>query len=316
MMYIHHRMPARSTSFFLLGAIWGSNFLFMHEAVHVVLPLQVAWLRVCFGALPIVGYALLRKTLRWSDLRHAPHFCAMALLATVVPYVSFVKGAQLLSSGSAGAISGAIPLMTAVFAIAFLEDEKLTATRAIGMVIGLAGVAAVADVRRLLDGSSGSAAVLGVLAMLLGSAGYAGAMVYARRFITPLRLSPLALAGYQTAAAAIVLTAIAPIRGVGALAGEPRALLALALGLGLVGTGISFILYYWIIERLGAIAASSVFYLPPVVALLLGSIVAGEPIGPWQWCGTALILGGVFLSRKDPKRETKANASRCSDPAR
>lgn len=292
-------------AFIALGIIWGSNFLFMRDAVQVIAPLQVAWLRVCFGALPILGFAVARGAVRRRDIRYAKHFAAMSILATVLPYVFFVKGAQLLHSGAAGAVSGVIPLMTAAFATVFLRDEKLTRARALGILSGLVGVAIVADVRRLYGTASDNAALLGTLAMLAGSAGYASALVYARRFITPLQLSPVALAAYQTVGAGVLLSIAAPARGVEALIEAPRALVALTLGLGLVGTGIGFILYYRIIERLGAIAASSVFYLPPVVALLLGALVAHEAIGPWQWFGTALILGGVFLSRQGAPREAK-----------
>jgi len=282
--------------FVALGLVWGTNFLFMKEAVQVVSPLQVAWLRASFGALPIVVFALSRRSLAKADLRHVHHFAAMSVLSTVVPYVGFVKGTQLLQSGAAGAISGVIPLMTALFAALFLPSDRLSARKALGLVLGVAGVACVADVTRLLEASSRDA-LHGTWLMLLGSAGYASGMVYARRFVTPLKLSPLALAGYQTAGAAALLTLITPLRGVEALGHAPRALAAVALGLGLVGTGIAFILYYRIIERLGAITASSVFYVPPVVALLVGALVGHEGLSASQCLGTAVILLGVFLAR-------------------
>ena len=308
-------------AFVALGLLWGINFLFMREAVHVVQPLQVAWLRVVFGAVPILLFALGRGSVRLADVRHARHFLVMSLLATVVPYVMFAKGTKLLQSGAAGAVSGVIPLMTAAFAILFLEDERLTARKAAGLLAGLVGVAMVARVHRLYGGSSHGAA-LGAVLMLAGSAGYAGAMVYARRYLAALKIGPLALAAYQTTSAAILLTALAPKSGVLALAGAPRALLALSIGLGLLGTGVAFILYYRLIERLGAITASSVFYLPPVVALVAGACLAGEEVSAIQSLGTVSILAGVFLTRsgagprpEGASREREAKRTQ-ADPVR
>ena len=72
----------------------------------------------------------------------------------------------------------------------------------------------------------------------------------------------------------------------------------LVVGLGLLGTGLAYIIYYYIVERMGAIAASSVTYIPPVVALLIGAIIVGEPIAPLDYLAAALILLGVVLLKK------------------
>lgn len=70
------------------------------------------------------------------------------------------------------------------------------------------------------------------------------------------------------------------------------------VGLGLLGTGATYIMYYYIVDKLGAIVASSVCYIPPVVALLIGVILIGEPIEMHDYLATALIFIGVFLLRK------------------
>jgi len=68
--------------------------------------------------------------------------------------------------------------------------------------------------------------------------------------------------------------------------------------LGLLGTGLAYIIYYYIVEKLGAIAASSVTYIPPVVALLIGSLLVGEPIEMVDYAATFLIFFGVFLLKQ------------------
>ena len=249
-----------------------------------------------FGALPILIFGLYRKSLKFADLKSAHHFMVMSVLSTVVPYLGFVKGTQYLKSGAAGAISGIIPLLTAVIAAAMLPTDKITAKRFLGLTFGFIGVAFVAHLIKILDYSSDDA-LYGTLFMLLGSAGYASGMVYARKFISPLGLNSVALATYQMAFACILLTIIVPTEGIGAILQDQNALLGLALGLGLMGTGIAFIMYYHIIERLGAVTASSVFYIPPVVALIVGAFIGKESISISQYFGGAIILLGVYLAR-------------------
>ena len=84
----------------------------------------------------------------------------------------------------------------------------------------------------------------------------------------------------------------------GALLSHPTALWAAALGLGALGTGFAYILYYRLIDRLGAVAASSVTYIPPLVALAIGTTVMHDHVSSWQAMGTLFILAGIYLSRR------------------
>lgn len=290
--------------YWILGVLWGTNFLFMKMAVQVISPTQVALMRVLFGLLPILLFALLRKALKREHLKHSKHFIAMGILAVVIPYLGFIKGTEYLASGSAGAISGAIPLMTALFASLFLPTDRLTPKKISGLILGFFGVALIAHIDRVLDYSARES-LFGASFMLLGSLGYAAAMIYARKFITPLNIGSLPLACYQTAAAAVMLSVAVPFEGAEKIFEHPKALSALILGLGLLGTGVAFVIYYRIIEKLGAITASSVFYIPPVVALAVGALIANEEIGMAQYVGALMILFGVFLTRNGGQNEGK-----------
>ena len=83
--------------------------------------------------------------------------------------------------------------------------------------------------------------------------------------------------------------------GIGAVFGNTRAALGLVVGLGLCGTGLSYIFYYLIVDRLGAVAASGVTYIPPVVALVIGTVLAGEPVRGLDVLAMAAILLGVGI---------------------
>jgi drug/metabolite transporter (DMT)-like permease len=290
-------MTTHYLAFAGLGIVWGTNFLFMKMAVSVLDPLQVVWLRVLFGSLPILTYALLRKSLKWSDLKNTHHFITMSLLANVLPYFFFVKGTQHLNSGVAGVISGTIPLMTVLFSILFLPSERVNQRKILGLILGFLGVTLIAY-RQNTASAAFSGEAKGAVFMLLGSVGYATAMVYARMFITPLKMGALQLAAYQTFFGSLILTVTTSTQGIAVLWDHPDIILALVLGLGFLGTGCAFVMYYSIIEHLGAVTASSVFYIPPLVALLVGGIFMKETISLIQTFGTFLLLGGIYFARE------------------
>lgn len=282
----------------LLGIIWGTNFLFMKMAVAVVPPLEVAWLRTIFGALPITALALGRGSLKRTDWRYAHHFAAMALLANVGPYVFFVIGTSHLPSGVAGVISGAIPFVTAAIVAVALPAERLTRAKALGLGIGFAGVLLVAPLGSGAASASGGSPLVGVAAILAGSVSYALALVYARRFMVPLGLGPVKLATYQMLFAAAMLAPLAAPGHWSELNANREAFAALVFGLGLAGTGIAFVIYYQLIQSLGALKAASVYYIPPVVALMIGWAFAGETITLVQAIGATLVMAGIFYANR------------------
>ncbi|CDY78528.1 Permease of the drug/metabolite transporter (DMT) superfamily [Caballeronia glathei] len=279
-------------AFALLGLIWGSNFLFMRWASVHISAAQIVFLRVLFGFLPILVVALATRSLRWRHLRHAHHFIVMSLLATAVYYYAFAEGAALLLSSVAGMLSGAIPLFSCVCALVLLRDERPTPRMMAGVAAGFAGVLMIA---RPWAGVAGGVSLPGVLYMVAGSLSVGCSFAYARRFLAKLDLSPLALSTWQIGFALVAIGAVTDFHGITNIASDARASAGLVLGLGLMGTGVAYMLYYFIVRRLGAMAASSVTYIPPVIALLIGVVFAGEPVRPTDLAAMACILGGVYL---------------------
>jgi drug/metabolite transporter (DMT)-like permease len=278
-------------AFALLGVIWGSNFVFVKWAAEYVSPSQIVLLRVVFGFLPIALFALARRALRWEHLRHGHHFAVMSLLATAVYYFAFAKGTVLLPSSIAGLLSGAIPLFTFVCAWLFTSEEHLTMTKAGGVGLGFLGVLLIARPWSSVGGING----FGVAYMIAGSMSVGCSFVYARRFISPLRLPAVALATYQIGLAMMFLLLVTKLNGIGALFTDTRAWTGLILGLGLCGTGLAYVIYYFIVEHLGAVAAAGVTYIPPVVALVIGVFLVGDTIRPIGYAAMILILSGVAV---------------------
>jgi drug/metabolite transporter (DMT)-like permease len=282
-------------AFCALGLIWGSNFIYMKLAARLISPLQIAFYRVLCGFIPVLIYALIRKELHWRQLKHSGHFIIMGLLASAVYYYGFAKGTSLLLSGVAGALSGAIPLFSFLLAVVFIAEEKATPVKIAGVLIGFVGVLLIG---RPSGAQLASSNLTGALYMICGSLSVGASFVYAKKFIIPLKLPAVALTTYQLGAGLLALALITDFSGSNQLFANPHAAAGLVIGLGLLGTGLAYILYYYIVAQLGAVSASAVTYIPPVIALLIGVLCAGEVIGWVDYCATLLIFIGVFLLKR------------------
>ena len=290
-------MKNRATAaFVVLGLIWGSNFIFMKWASETITAGQITLLRVVFGFLPVLAYAVARGALDRHHLRHAHHFFVMSLLATSVYYFAFAAGTSLLPSGIAGALSGAIPLFAFLSAAVLLRSEQVTRTRLLGILIGFGGVLLIARPWAATDAVDTS----GVLYMLLGSASVGLSFVYAKKFLSDLDIPPVALTTYQIGLALLTLLIVTDLEGITAVTEDPKAVLGLVIGLGILGTGVAYILYYFIVDHLGAVTASSATYIPPVVALAIGWLLVNEPLDILDAAAVALILTGVVVLRSRP----------------
>lgn len=270
----------------------------MKWAAEDISPSQIVLLRVVFGFLPIFLFALAKRALRWEHLRYTHHFVVMALLATAIYYFAFAKGTALLPSSVAGLLSGAIPLFAFICAWLFLREEQLNLLKAVGIALGFLGVLLIARPWS----SSGAIDISGVVYMLVGSMSVGCSFVYARKFITPLKLPAIALTTYQIGLAMILLLVVTNLNGIGVVFRDPRAWIGLVVGLGLCGTGLAYVIYYFIVEELGAVAAAGVTYIPPVVALVIGVLLAGDVIHPLGYLAMVLILSGVALLQYGSRR--------------
>ncbi len=194
----------------------------------------------------------------------------------------------------AGALVGATPLLTLGLAAAFIPQERLGAEAVIGLAVGFGGVLLVVAPWRDLD-----TGVLGSLACLGAAVSYAAGFVFVRKHLSPLGIPALSLAAAQTVAATVVQGPLTPLLGWEAPDLTARVIGAL-LALGLLGTGLAYILYFRLIADLGAARASSVNYVVPVVAVVLGVLVLGEPVTWHLVAGGVLVLASMAYARRHP----------------
>lgn len=278
-----------------LAVIWGVNFIFVKWAVEYLEPSQVVLVRLILGFAVVLIFALATRQLSRSQLRHWPHFLVMSCLAGALYYYLFTVGTDLLPSGIAGAISGGVPIFALIASLMFLGDEPVTKKKVISIMIGFAGILLLS---RPFESAAGDISLAGVGYMVAGSLSLGSSFAYARRFITPLKLGAGALTTYQLGFAIVIQALFTDLSGVSAITEDSRALWSLIVGLGILGTGGAYVGYYYVVDKLGAVKASAVTYISPVVALFVGAFFVHEPIIWVDYLATALILWAVVMLRE------------------
>ena len=291
---------------------WGSSFLWIKVGlVEGLAPLTLVAYRLWIGAVFLAVVARLTGARLPADRRVLAKVGSLGVLYIVLPF-SLITWAELwIDSAVASILNGLVPLFAIVVAGVVLRDEPITVNRLAGLLIGFGG--AVVLLSRNL-GPTPTAdpllVVLGELAVLVASACYAVSVVYVRHEFGGRNLvndprhgrrpiSPVELALPQVFVAAVVSTALAavlewPRPGTAVAPATPMAWLAVAW-LGLLGSGLAYLLYYRLLGAWGATRSTLVAYAMPIVGLLLGVLVLRETIDLQVLVGSALIIGGIAL---------------------
>ena len=284
----------------LLALCWGSSFLWIKLALRGFSPVQIVLGRIVLGALVLLvlvrarGYRLPRQPSLWGYLFGA------ALVSNVAPFLLFAIGEQRVDSGLAGVLNGTTPLWTFAIALAVRHERHAAPARVLGLVLGFGGVLLIFAPWQ--GGATGS--TLGALACLTAGASYGVSYVYMDRFLAGRDLAPIVLSASQLSAATLLMLFLVPAGGLGQPHLRMDAVVAVVL-LGVICTGATFVLNYRLIADEGATATSTVAYLLPVVAVILGALALGEPLTPHVVAGMVVVLVGVGLARHQSQRSQR-----------
>ncbi len=301
--------------FALLGLFWGSNFIYMKWAAELISPAQITLLRVFFGFLPLAFVAWRKGVIHQDQVRHLPHFLVMAVLATAFYYFAIAEGTARLLSGIAGVLGGSISLSTTIATLLFLRTERPNALMLAGVLVGFAGIVLIA---RPWEGAGSTVDITGVFWMLAATTILGLSYVYVRRFLSPYNLPPLALATWQTGLALLVLLAVTDRAGMSNILQNWHATAGVAIGLGVLGTGMAFLIYYYLLQELGAVVASGATYITPNVALLIGW-AAGEKVGVLEITAIIFVLASIAMlqiGRQRALNEAEQAAATTTKPSR
>lgn len=285
-----------------LAAIWGSGFLLIKISLRGFTPVQLTFARLALGALVLAVVVAVMRLRFPTERRLWGHLVVAALLANAIPYTLFGVAEQTVDSHLAGAINATTPLWTLLFALVVGRHAPIGAIQWLGVVLGFGGAVLI-----LSPWQASTATFTGLAACLGASASYGLSYVYMGRYLTGRGLPPLVLSASQLIAASGLLLLAAPFGGLTTPIWKPDAIAAL-LVLGVIGTGVAYVINYRIISDDGPVLASTVTYLLPVVAVFLGALVLDEPITIQLAAGVLIVLIGVALTRRKSREQTEASA--------
>ena len=278
-----------------LALLWGSSFLWIKLALQGFTAVQIVFVRLLLGFLVLTPMVLARG-LRWPrDGRIWAHLFVVALVSNAVPFVLISVAEETIGSNVAGLLNATTPIWTLLVAFTAGVDRRVTLPKAAGLTLGFLGAVVLFSPWQ----AANEIASWGGLASLAAAACYGVGFVYAGRFLAGRGISPLVLSAAQLGAATVLLAVAMPFAGLTAPTWRIDAMASLLI-LGALGTGLAYVINYRIIEEDGPTIASTVTYLVPVVAVLLGWLVLGEVVTVAMLAGITLILGGVALTRRLP----------------
>lgn len=275
--------------FLLLGAIWSSSFMWIKIAVQEVGPITLVAFRVLFGLLFGVVVILFQRVQLPRSFREWAPLLLLGVTNVAIPFFLISWGEQSIDSAVAAILDATVPLFTILIAHFLLHDDKMTVPKVTGLLIGFAGV--VILMSKDIGASFGS--VLGQLAVVLACVFYAGSSVFARK-TTENTPGILRSAGPLLSATAIMWPATFLVESPVKVPHLAVTWIAL-LFLGVLGSGLAFVLSYYLLHEIGPTRTSMVTYLFPIGGVLLGVVFLNEQVS-WQLlAGTVLVIASLAV---------------------
>lgn len=309
--------------FATLALVWGSSFLLIKVALRSLAPLQISGLRIVAGAAVLLLLLRLTRGRLPGEARVWGHLMVSGFLLATLPFTLFAAGEERVSSALAGIGNATTPLAAVLFSLALLPSERLPLPRLVAVLAGFAGVVVILQPWQ----AAGRPDPLGFGMTLVAGASYGLGWTYVRRFLAAADLGGLALPAAQLLAATAQAVPLAlawwllagPVAGGSAAsppwqlrsdatAGSPLWPLLAVLVLGVVGTGLAYMLQFDVVRAAGPTVAATVTYLIPVVSVALGVVVLGEQLAWPQLLGAGIVLSAAVVIGMPSRRRAPTTA--------
>jgi drug/metabolite transporter (DMT)-like permease len=278
--------------------IWGSSFLFIDIGLDAFRPGVVATARLLLGALTLALVAKARKPVAREDLGR---IALLGVTWMALPLLLFPIAQQWIDSAVAGMINGAVPLTAAAWSVLLLRRLP-GPTQLAGLAVGFAGIVAISWPELQLSRTTALGALLVLAAVTLYGFSVNIAVPLQQRYGS----LPVLLR-----AQLVALVAVLPF-GLWDLSASrwewPSALAMLPLGV--LSSGLAFVLMTTLVGRVGASRGSVAIYFVPIVAIVLGVLLRGETVAPLALVGCALVLGGAYLTSRQERPAAAHEAPR------
>jgi drug/metabolite transporter (DMT)-like permease len=283
-----------------LGVVWGCSFIFIKLGLEFLTPFGVAFVRCALGALTLLAWARYKGISLPKSKKMIFHLWVVSLLLNVIPGVFFALAETEVTSVLAGIINAVTPLMTLLAIMVVTRDEKPKLYQVVGILIGFIGVLTVLGAWKGL----GENPLWAILILLAAVTCYGFSFPYSRRFILPQKLQPESIAAGQVTMGALTLLPFFIYNGVEKYEYQPAPVLAM-VALGVFGSGFAYIWNFKVMAIAGSAIASSVTYLTPVVAVIVGIIFLQESIYWYEPVGALIVLLGAAIGQNRIKLSAK-----------
>lgn len=284
--------PRDTVLLLALAGLWGLSFLFIAIALRGLGPFWIVVGRTGVGALVLIGVLHLRGQRLPTSLRLWRQLLLLGIVTNAVPWTAVAWSQQTLPSGLVALLMAAVPSSTLIVSV-LVGLERVTLRRVAGLGLALTGVALT------VAADLGDPGRLLAIAVVLAATGmYASGAVYASRRVSGTASALTIATGQVTSAFVVTLPAALLLDAPPTAQALDPVVLGAVGALGALGTGVAFLLFYTLIERVGATNTTLVTYLIPLVAVAAGVLLLDERLAVATVAGGALIVAGVWLAQR------------------
>ncbi len=280
-------------AFVALGLIWGGSFLFIKVGLRDLSPTVIVLVRSASGAAALALIMLVTRKPFFTDFgRRLGLFVFMAVTNALLPWVLIAWGEEHISSGLASVLNSTTTLWAAIFIYWVIPAERPSLLNYAGVLIGVSGVVILVIPDLTAHGLSGS--VAGAVAVVLASMSYAVSALFVRLRMRGMNVYEQSL-GQLVVTALIALPIAAP-----ALPQVHLAWLSIGavLALGVGGSGVAYLLYFYTMQTLGPVRATGVTFVVPITAVFWGVVLLHESLTLVSVVGMVVILTGIVLANR------------------
>lgn len=278
-------------SYILICTIWGSTWLVIKIGLETMTPLLAAGCRFSVASVLLFALIKVRGVKVPLDRASVKFYCIVALTSFSIPFALVYWGEQYIPSGLTSVLFAIYPFTVALFSFLFLPNEKVTTPKIAGIVLGFLGIFTIFS--NDLNASSPNW-MLGMAAIPASAFLQAYSVIVIKKHghaIHPFTITfvPMLLA------AILLLTSSIVVEDLSAVRFTSNAILTI-LYLGVFGSVVSFVSYFWLLKRVEALFLSLSSFITPIIAVMLGVIVLGEQLSPRIFLGAVFVLGGIGVA--------------------